>query len=132
MPSQRKREHDALRASMARFLAMLDAPAGVDQISLLRERMLFSQAFSTHLLNEHNDLHKLANAGQSALLRERDTKILKLREDYSTHIRQWTPPLITSDPSGYRSAVLALQRRLLDIMEWEERILPIFAIGFVN
>jgi hypothetical protein len=114
---------------MARFSAMMDAPGGPDHAGLLRERMLFAQLFNGHLAREQEEVKELSQAQPAlkVMAQNRVGLIGQLRKDYSDHIRRWTPPLIRSDWQAYRSAVLALQRRLCDFMAWEEQNLPLYA-----
>lgn len=127
--NERRAEHDQLRNSMARFAAMMGSDGEIDHAGLLRERMLFAQLFNAHLAREQEEVDQAAAAQTSTttISRCRSEMIGRLRADCSKHVRRWIPTLIRSDWQAYRDAVLALQRRLVAFMDWEERNLSIYA-----
>lgn len=126
--NERRAEHERLRDSMARFATLMAAPGATDHAALLRERTHFARLFNTHLEREQVEVDVLAAARSAdvATSQRRAEMIGRLRADYSEHIRRWPPLRIRSDWQTYRDAVLALQSRLGDFMDWEERNLPIY------
>lgn len=113
---------------MAKFADLLHAGAGTHHAELIRERMLFSQIFKSHLAHERAEVISLAsiNTVLADKAKLRGSMIAELQADYSAHVRHWTPQHLITDWSGYRKAVLGLQARLRRFMLWEEENLPIY------
>lgn len=127
--NQRRAEHDELRRIMVRFSAIMDNPGTRDHAELLRERMFFARYFDAHLAREQTEVAELSTLSPEFVgkVKSRSEIIAQLRSDYSEHIRRWTPGKIRAEWKAYRSAVSALQRRLTNFMDWEERNLPLYA-----
>lgn len=127
--NQRRAEHDELRRIMIRFCTIMNNPGGPDHAELLRERMFFARYFDAHLAREQGEVAELSrrSADFAKKIKSRGEMIGQLRADYSEHIRRWTPAMVRAEWQAYRSAVLVLQRRLMNFMDWEERSLPLYA-----
>lgn len=127
--NDRRTEHEMLRQSMARYVAIMDKAGGPDHISLIHERVVFSRLFAAHLLREHEEVTALGHADPQfcGQIRHRSESLAGLRADYSAHVNRWTPTSIRADFGEYRARVLVLQKRLASFMLWEEANLPIYA-----
>ena len=112
------KDHDDLRALMRGY------PAGVrndaaDRAMLLRDRVAFSQLFRRHLADEDAQIRNVLGNDPLAVRAAADMQ--RIFRDYSAHLSQWTPPRIEGEWGDYCRAVLALQRRLIERLAWEER-----------
>ena len=116
-------DHHELRHRMRGFAALMEGDPAAVVPALLRARVAFSATYHRHRRDEakvaaaaaavHPTLTPMADrlaAGDRAL-----------DADYSAHVRRWTPARIVAEWRGYRDDVLALQRRLIDRLTWEER-----------
>lgn len=115
-------DHDDLRSKMREFAQTMamDSP---DMDDVMRRRIAFSRAFRHHMAHEELAVSQLRTrtcpAARGAA-REHGAMIRALFLRYSDHVKQWTPAELARDWAGYCSAVLTLQDRLYDLMEWEE------------
>ncbi|PZQ59324.1 MAG: hypothetical protein DI544_11765 [Sphingomonas taxi] len=116
-------DHEALRASMRRFVDLMAAGYDAARDALPRERVAFSQLFRQHLAEE--SAHVRTALPDDAIAAKAAGDMQALLQEYSAHVSHWTPARIDADWDGYRCAVLRLQRRMLVRMAWEEReLLP--------
>lgn len=115
-------DHDDLRRMMREFahLMTMDPP---DRDDIMRRRIAFSRMFREHMSREDSAATPLrrqnVNPAQAAAV-EHAVLLRTLFLRYSDHIKQWTPGQIERDWGGYRSAVLAQQDSLYELMDWEE------------
>ncbi|MEH3160225.1 MAG: hypothetical protein PGN08_15700 [Sphingomonas taxi] len=111
-------DHDQLRAIMRRFAIAMDR--GAEAFATLhRERVLFSQLFRAHMIEEEAFARSIL--GDDAARIAWSLEFHALLRDYSAHISAWTPARVKIEWSAYRAAVMALQARLNARMDWEER-----------
>lgn len=116
---QLHRDHDEIRAAMARFASLLTRGHDATREDMPRERLAFSQLLQRHRAVEEAEMNAALpgaplvaalNADMQAILRE-----------YSAHIGRWVPARIPAHWDDYCAATLALQRRLRHRLAWEER-----------
>ncbi|MGE4429879.1 MAG: hypothetical protein AB7E05_03945 [Sphingobium sp.] len=124
-------EHDALRKIMREFGILLDAPLPDDMAHIQKIRMEFSRLFRGHIVAERDYAqHCLTSADKAVhkLMEAHARCFHELYFDYSHHVHHWPTDRIREDWWGYGQSVRALQRRLLDLLAWEDReILPALA-----
>lgn len=119
-------DHDGLRLMMREFNGAMNA-ALPDLADITRRRISFSQLFRQYLERKQHLITCVRQSTQSAdvenTLRAHADGTRDLFLQYSAHIKVWTPDHIASDWSGYRAAVLNLQRQLIGRLESEEATL---------
>jgi hypothetical protein len=118
-------EHNELRRMMDRFAELMASSDEDARAELPRQRVLFSQLFNTHMAKELSHLRTLVASPPGSrflpLVQDYQDRVALLRSDYSAHVRRWTPGAIDSGWPAYKAAVLSLQGRFRELMDWEER-----------
>jgi hypothetical protein len=127
-----RRDHDGLRLLMREFAQFLAKACAKDMPDVARRRIAFSQAFRAHMGREEamvQDLRRRPMTPEATqVVREHSRAMVALFLRYSDHVKDWTPARIAADWTGYRGAVLDLQKGLHDRMAWEEKHLhPLLA-----
>lgn len=126
MSPQSRAEHDELRQAMRRYAELMRKSSQADYAALSRERVLFSQKFSAHVVNEARRLSSTAysHSDYVPLIKTYNDKLTAIRRSYSSHVVYWTPTMICSDWKNYVTSVLKLQSDLTALMLWKEHRLP--------
>jgi hemerythrin-like domain-containing protein len=127
-----KAEHDALRVALRAFAEMMPPHKPADLTALMRGRTAFSNLFRQHLSYEESRIATLRTGHVSCpaeqAQREHGNRLRVLFLAYSDHIKSWTPAGISAQWTRYRIDVLALQKGLYQLMDWEEKVLhPLLA-----
>lgn len=126
-------DHDALRTILRGYSDLLYRGSADDLPIVTRRRVEFSGCFRNHIGAESQCIQTAMAVGSrplKTLLEAYGAAFKELYFDYSAHVSLWRPHRISDDWPEYRAAVFALQRRLYDIMDWEEReIYPALTSG---
>lgn len=127
MTPQSRAEHDELRQVMQRFAGLMRNTSQADYAALSRERMIFSQKFSAHIIGEARRMSSSAYSSSeiASFIKIYTDKLTIIRRNYSSHVVYWTPVMISNDWKNYVAAVLKLQFDLSALLLWKEHRMPV-------
>lgn len=120
-------DHDGLRRMMREYAGMMGTSRPDDLSILTSRRIAFSQLFRQHMAREDAMEQAVRADGVGTegeqVIRDHRDRVRALFLNYSEHIKCWTLGRIDREWAAYRDAVLALQKALSTLMEWEEKML---------
>jgi hypothetical protein len=116
---QFQNDHDAIRAAMQRYAALLTRGHDAVAAEMLRERVLFSHLLHRHRADEDGATGRMLPGALLAAALAADMQALLA--EYSAHVRTWPPSRIPGEWDDYGEAVLRLQQRMRMRLAWEER-----------
>ena len=129
---QLNEDHDALRLMTREFVRAMNA-TNPDMADISRRRIAFSQLFRQYMIRKQELVASVRLSTTSVqvetTLRAHADGARELFLQYNAHIKVWTPDRIAGDWPGYRTAVLGLQRQLIERLTWEETTLHPLAVA---
>lgn len=117
-------DHELLR-SLAEKLEQLLGTSSESSICIARARWGLARALMLHLAQEPRVLAKAAGGGAltATLDRHIHGRQARLRADFDSHMRDWTPDRIRTEFTLFRRDLRCLLRALEDCMSFEETVL---------
>lgn len=116
--------HHCIRQAIEEFNLFLDNDGSEAADDLMRRRTEFTSFFKDHISLDHELVQRMAASGDpriQPIAKAYSERFGKLYLDYNSHTRFWQPERVRNDPGGFKIAARALQQRLFDLMEWEEK-----------